>query len=742
MEMLVLWVSLYRFENAKGMNMDYIAHSKNKAGKLHYIREHLEETAHFMSRFTKNSNYLKIFVQAAFMHDMGKYSLEFQRYITQGGRRGSAPHAFLGASFARYLKQSEIAFVVDGHHKGLPDKSTLKVGTVSPDEWKSKKYQELTQIFLQDIGKSEREFENVGVAFSGFQREVFIRYLFSALTDADWLSTEKHLDETTFSTRKNISLDYDHLINLLEKDIDGKDKNGHINMLRNEVRQYALSLATGTIGFYSLGLPTGLGKTLISVTWALIHASKHNLKRIIIVVPYLTIIDQTSKILKRIFGEQWILEHHSDYNEEEVKQEQKPKEPHIKKLATENWNYPVIVTTTVQFFDSIFSNKPRRCRKVHNIAESVIIFDEVQTFSTSLLEPILSVLKDIKDIMGTSFLFCTATQPAFEKRSNFQNGIEHIIPLVKNPAHIFGSTRRVNYKSVHNFNSISIEELINEMNITDGRSTLSIFNTKRNALKAYTVVKETNNRWKKLYHLSKSMCPHHRKKMIDQIREDLKNGELIFVASTQLVEAGVDFDFPCVYRDIAPLESIIQAAGRCNREGKLLPEGRLGKVFIFKLENAVFPDKLYKTLSLHTLKLLEQNIDQLHEYDFFTTYYTGIVNLFVDTDKKKVNEARETLNFKAVADMFHLIEDKAVSVFIANYSKETLDFLYKIKYKEFLNKDEYRYMQQYSVQVYANFMEKTRGKWEEKEQGYYVWHGSYREDTGICPEPELSDYIQ
>lgn len=719
--------------------MDYIAHSRNDMGKWHYIREHLEETAYFMNQFTRNGNYLKIFVQTALMHDMGKYLPEFQRYITQGGRRGSAPHAFLGASFARYLKQSEIAFVVDGHHKGLPNKAALKLDTISQPKWKSKKYQEITEIFLQDIDKSEQEFERVDVSFSGLQREVFIRYLFSALTDADWLSTEKHLNETFFSARKNISLDCDYLINLIEKNIDKKNKDGHINLLRNEVRQYALSLATGSRGFYSLGLPTGLGKTLISVTWALMHAKKHNLKRIIIVVPYLTIIDQTSNILKEIFGDQWVLEHHSGYNEEEAKQAQ-TKEPHIKKLATENWNYPIIVTTTVQFFESIFSNKPKRCRKVHNIAESVVIFDEVQTFPTTLLEPILSILQDIKDIMETSFLFCTATQPAFEKRTNFQNGIEHIVPLVKEPTDIFRNTRRVSYKPVHDFKPLSIEQLIDEMNVNDG-STLAIFNTKQNAFKAYSEVKKTN-RWNKCYHLSKAMCPDHRKKMIKQIRKDLENGEMIFVVSTQLVEAGVDFDFPCVYREIAPLESIIQAAGRCNRDGKLLPEGRLGKVFIFRLENAVFPDRLYETLSLHTLKLLEQNIDQLHHYDFFTAYYAGIVNLFVDTDKKRINESRADFRFETVADMFYLIEDKAVSVFIAKYSNETFEFLDKIKYKEFLNKDDYNYIQQYSVQVYRRFLEDTREQWEEKKQGYHVWYGSYREDTGICQKPELSDYIQ
>jgi CRISPR-associated endonuclease/helicase Cas3 len=718
--------------------MNYIAHSRNTDGKWHFLKDHLNETEAFMKSFTHNANYSKIFTQAALLHDFGKYPPKFQEYILNGGPRGSVPHAFLGASFARYLNQPEIAFVVYGHHKGLPDKSDLKTGTILSAEWKSEKYQEITKAFLQDIGKSEQEFARTGLIFSELQREVFIRYLFSSLTDADWLSTERHFNELLFFERKNISLDYDCLINLLEKDINEKNKNGHINTLRNEARQYALSLATMPPGFYSLGLPTGLGKTLTSVAWALVHAKKHNLKRIIIVVPYLTIIDQTAKGLKEIFGEQWILEHHSSYNEEDVKQE--PEESHVKKLATENWNYPIIITTTVQFFDSLFSNRPKRCRKVHNIAESVVIFDEVQTLPPSLLDPVLSMLQDMKNIMGTSFLFCTATQPAFERRANFRNGIDHIEPLVKEPRKIFGNTRRVDYKAVHNFDPLSVEELIAKINPGDG-STLAIFNTKQTALQAYLEAKKTA-RWNKFYHLSKAMCPIHRKKMIDEIRADLKNGEHIFVVSTQLVEAGVDFDFPCVYREIAPLESIIQAAGRCNREGSLAQEGRMGKVFIFRLENAVFPDELYKTLSLHTMNLLEQNIDQLHEYDFFTSYYAGIVNLFVDTDKKKINDARENLRFETVADMFHLIEDTATSLFIANYSKETLNFLNRIKHKKFLNKDDYYYMQRYSVQVYKNFLEKTSRQWKCKEQGYYVWYGSYHEDAGICPDPALSNYIQ
>lgn len=717
--------------------MEYIAHSKNTNGKYHSSKDHNKETETIMKSFINNTNYIKILTQIALLHDFGKYIQRFQRYLINGGPRGSVPHAFLGASFARYLNQLEIAFVVDGHHKGLPDFSDLKIDTIPPEKWTAEEYSKIVEIFLQDNNKNESFFHEKDINFSGLQREVFIRFLFSALTDADWLSTEKHFNETSSSKRKNISLDYDYLINRLEENIKGKNKNGHINILRDKVRQYAISLAALPIGFYSLGLPTGLGKTLTSLAWALIHAKKHNLKRIIIVVPYLTIIDQTARILKELFGEQWILEHHSSYNEEELESEQRIKDPHTKKLATENWNYPIIITTTVQFFDSMFSNKPKRCRKVHNIADSVIIFDEVQVLPLSLLEPILSILQDVRVIMGTSFLFCTATQPAFEKRAKFQNGIEHIAPLVKEPWNIFENTKRVDYKPVHDFEPLKIEELISGINPDDG-SILVIFNTKQNALQAYLEAKKSG-RWGKFYHLSTAKCPDDRKKTIEQIRTDLKKGEPIFVVSTQLVEAGVDFDFPCVYREIAPLESIIQAAGRCNREGLLLQPG---KVFIFRLENAVFPDDLYETLSLHTMKLLEQNIDQLHDYNFFTSYYAGIVALFVDTDKKGINDARKGLKFKTVADMFHIIEKKTVNVFIAKYNKDTSDFLDKIKYKEFLSKDDYIYIQQYSVQVYWNFLEKNPEQWEEKKQGFYVWNGSYHEDAGICRDPALSNDIQ
>jgi len=247
--------------------------------------------------------------------------------------------------------------------------------------------------------------------------------------------------------------------------------------------------------------------------------------------------------------------------------------------------------------------------------------------------------------------------------------------------------------------------------------------------------------WHSLYHLSTAMCPEHRKTMIERIRADLLDGKRIFVASTQLIEAGVDLDFPCVYREIAPLESIIQSAGRCNREGKMNEEGRLGNVYIFQLEGGKFPDQLYQTLSQYTLRLLKEDIDKLYTYDFFTAYYADAVKLFIDTDRKQISAARLDYKFETVASAYHLIDTKTTSLFIANYSQETLIFLDTIKYKPFLSKDNYRYMQKFSVQVYDNFLWNTKDQWEKKDEGYYVWYGSYAKDTGISSEPILADYI-
>ena len=357
------------------------------------------------------------------------------------------------------------------------------------------------------------------------QRETFVRYLFSALTDSDWLSTEKHFEKDISEMRVSAALPIYEMMGKLEEEFSRKSKEGKINRMRNEARHQVLQKAVMPCGFYSLALPTGLGKTLTSVAWALRHAKQNDLKRIIIVLPFVNIIDQTAQVLKGILGEEWVLEHHSSYNEDETRARDDEEKYSLieqrKKLACENWDYPVIVTTTVQFFESLFSNKPSRCRKIHNIAESVVIFDEVQTLPKEVILPTLQMLKNLQSVMRTSFLFCTATQPAFEKRTGF-DGIDAICPLIENPGELYKQTRRVKYQLLNDLAPIDSNALL-QAAIRQKTATLVIFNTKRAALGFYDRAKD-NAVWEKNYHLSTAMCPAHRKEVIDNIRGDLAAG--------------------------------------------------------------------------------------------------------------------------------------------------------------------------------------------------------------------------
>ncbi|MBN1769385.1 MAG: CRISPR-associated helicase Cas3' [Prolixibacteraceae bacterium] len=710
--------------------MEYIAHSENENGKKHSLNKHLNDVADITNSFCGFCRFHNIFNATGKLHDLGKYQPEFQRYLREGGRRGSVPHASWGAAFAKQFKLYEAAFAIDGHHKGLPDMADLQDDIAEFNVPGHELFSTIKEIFFKDLGIDENELNTEQLKLNPFERDVFIRYLFSSLTDADWLDTEKHFNSTLAEIRKAPEFNTSYLIEKLEGEIKNKSKEGYINQLRNQVREYAINNACGATGFYSMTLPTGMGKTLASMSWALHHAKHNKLKRIIIVLPFISIIDQTARELKRIFGDEWVLEHHSNFNDDEtlnreIADENIEVEKYAKRLATENWDYPIIVTTSVQFFESLFGNKPARCRKVHNIAQSVVIFDEVQSLPKELVMPTLSMLKDVQKIMGASFLFCTATQPAFEKTEKF-NGIENIEPLVENPKEIFGATRRVSYNAVNNYQPVEISDLASKVK-NEGVSTLSIFNTKNKALLFFKEIQNCTGY--KTFHLSTSMYPAHRKRVISEIRERLKNNEKILVASTQLIEAGVDFDFPCVYREIAPLESIIQSAGRCNREGKMDTPGR---VIIFAMADASAPNRQYSSLANFAKGLYNGKEELLFEHDFFKEYYRKALDLFVDADKKKIEDDRKACNFKTVAEKYQLIENKTTPIFILCDESRTL--YERIRYKPILSRSDFRAMQQFSVLVYDNFLKEHIGKLGREPQGYWLWHGEYSSEFGISTE--------
>jgi CRISPR-associated endonuclease/helicase Cas3 len=720
--------------------MKYYAHSENDRHEKHLLSDHLCETAKFTESFTWKLAYKPVFYLAGLMHDLGKYQREFQRYLETGGKRGSVPHASWGAGWSRLRRLIEASVAIDGHHKGLPNNSAWKSDTEPFRREEVEGFHEIVKTFLSDLGIEIDSFNALeSLSFSdASEREIFIRYLFSALTDSDWLSTEKHFNKIAFDTRSSLVLPVDELISKLEMEFSKKPRNGTINLMRNETRFQALQKADMPCGFYSLALPTGMGKTLTSMAWALNHAKKNRLKRIIVVLPFVNIIDQTAQILKEIFGDDWVLEHHSGYNEDEKTIGENEKNYSVieqrKKLACENWDYPIIVTTTVQFFESLFSNRPSRCRKVHNIAESVVIFDEVQTLPKEVVLPTLQMLKNVLPIMKTSFLFCTATQPAFEKRENF-DGIDNITPLIENPDELYEGTKRVKYYFINDLSPVDSGRLL-EIASQETKSILVIFNTKKAALEFYNSAKNNQCR-ERQYHLSTAMCPSHRKNVIENIRTDLKAGKNILVSSTQLIEAGVDFDFPVVFRAIAPLEAIIQAAGRCNRENKLGKSG--GKVFLFKLFDSGMPDKTYAACATHAEEFLRTDMNQLHDWRAFNKYYSQVVRLYVDPDRYKVNTARGQFNFQVVNDSYHIIRNQTDPLFVFQFNDESRSLFHAVEHKKFLSREDFRKLQPYTVQVYKHFLLQHAKLCKLMPQGFTVWYGGYDMDTGISVEPLDAD---
>lgn len=722
----------------------YIAHSENNKGEIQTMTHHSLGVAQFMKEFVLSEKFSDLYEFCGLTHDIGKYSNEFQRYIA--GDNIKTKHSIYGALYAFDKRYVEIALPVFGHHAGLPNCPEMRQQIFAELNCKKEKYNSICKKWLSDVENqiSLPDNENfLGLSDVLFQ-ELFVRMLYSSLVDADSLDTERHFNTEKFNTRKSPSFDSQLLLSKLQQTLKSFEANPEkneleINKLRNNVRIFAESKAKLPQGCFSLTLPTGLGKTICSINWALHHAKYHdNIKRIIIVLPFISIIDQTAEVLKNIFDDDncnYVLEHHSNVIYMEDKDEDEF-EYNPKLLATENWDYPIIVTTNVQFFESLFSNKRSMCRKLHNIQDSIIIFDEIQTLPFSVTESTLTMLDNLQQLCRCSMLFCTATQPDFESREGF-SGIKHIESLVENPQLVFEQTRRVTYHPIDDYKEISISEL-SDLVSKNSQSSLVVFNTKKKARLFFEEMKDASQY--KLYHLSTSMCPIHRKRVIKDIRESLRIGEHIIVSSTQLIEAGVDMDFPIVYRELAPLESIIQSAGRCNREGKMKDEAgqeKKGDVYLFSLMESGQPSKQYHSWSEFANLLYKGNETKLYTHDFYSYYYRELVRNFANTDKLCITNDRKKLLFQTVADKYKIIDNKTQSVFVPNYNEDSLELYTHIKNQEFLTKHERQLISQYSVQIYDKFLRENIPLINIEKCGVLVWTGAYSKDFGL---PFIQDF--
>ena len=552
----------------------YIAH-RTEDGREQPLIDHLRGTARLCEAFAQPFGAGALGRELGLAHDAGKYSRAFQRRIR--GEDVRVDHSTAGAQEIAPLFGWYAAYCVAGHHGGLPDGgSGSDVDSCPTLCGRLKRRVEPHEDFAREVS-----LERVGFRLPrylgkrGFTMSFFVRMLFSCLVDADFLDTEAFCQKAP--PPRGSALTVQTLLARLDahtaKWKDPKAPPTDLNLARNRILHACEEAGEALApGLFTLTVPTGGGKTVSSLAFALHHARAHGKRRIVYVIPYTSVIEQTADKFREILGSEAVLEHHSNVDFGDDGGESPDPEKERKKLASENWDMPVVVTTAVQFFESLFANRPSKCRKLHNLADSVIIFDEAQTIPLKYLLPCVRAIAELTANYGASCVLCTATQPAlgplFEALSP-ELAPREIAPAL--PAEVF---RRVRYEAL---GRLSDEELTERLNAHE--RVLCIVNTRKQAQAIYRLLDPQGS-----YHLSTLMTPQHRREMLTEIRKRLDEKEPCRVVSTSLIEAGVDVDFPVVYRAEAGLDSLVQAAGRCNREGRNAAEE--SPVYIFRPDAA------------------------------------------------------------------------------------------------------------------------------------------------------------
>lgn len=589
-----------------------------------------------------------------------------------------------------------LAYCIAGHHSGLLDWTSSGEANLDRRLSKTDCYQEMLKDAPEEMQEVVASLDQPLV--DDFEKEMhqWIRMLFSCLVDADYLDTERFMQPEQANRRGQ----YDSMETLKDRfdtymeSLTADAPASFINEKRAAILSRCREMAGGLPGFFSLTVPTGGGKTLASMAWALIHAVRYQKDRIIIVIPYTSIIVQTAAVLRNIFGAENVVEHHSNLQQDSNDE----RSPSL--LATENWDAPIIVTTNVQFFESLYACRSSRCRKLHNICNSVVILDEAQMLPVEFLNPVLDVLQSLQASFKASILFTTATLPVFSGHigtgPEVFNGLKTpVTEITSVHDNLFEAFKRVELHWPEPNTTTTFDELAGKLSGYD--SVLCIVNTRKEARELCRRMPEGT------LHLSRMMCSAHIMEVIKLIKQKLKNNEPVRVISTQLVEAGVDIDFPVVYRAFAGLDSIIQAAGRCNREGKLNKKGELGQVFVFKFENCILRGVMGKGANALREMLSVSDGEDLFSpaciAQYFSLFYANCNTFDKAEIKKNLYEGASEMNFlfATAADRFRLIDDKdSVSILVGYGDGATLLEELKRNGPEFWL---LRKLQQYSVSV-------------------------------------------
>ncbi|MFN7716711.1 MAG: CRISPR-associated helicase Cas3' [Pseudanabaenaceae cyanobacterium] len=701
----------------------------------HSLREHLSEVAQKTERYANKFDAGVLGYYAGLWHDLGKYNPEFQEYLrlcniaSKAGKaapRSKVPHAFHGARLA-WEKCMPLAPIIYGHHGGLPEKEDLKSKLRNPDLEAS--YQEVLKQVPKDLQEiaAKINFSQLMAKLikDAHSYEFLTRMIFSCLIDADHLDTEAHFNpEISIQRGSRVTItELWHLLEAHQRNLISNAAGIPVNQIRADVYRACVEASELSAGIFRLAVPTGGGKTLSGLSFALRHGIKHNLDRVIVAVPYTSIIEQTVNVYREIFGEDAVLEHHSASKEPDT--EDARREVAQARLATQNWDAPLIVTTTVQLFESLFANRPSRCRKLHNIVGSVIILDEVQTLPNHLLVPILSVLTELVEYYRVTLLLCTATQPALEGQNpylvGFTKGSVKDIILPETTRQHFSNLSRVNYSLPQE--SWNWARLATDLAQQD--QALVVLNTRKDALAVVAELKAELKTNDHVFHLSTLLCGKHRQEVLATVRERLKHEQPCILISTQVVEAGVDLDFPTVYRAIAPLDRIVQAAGRCNREGKRTQKGR---VVIFDPQEGSTPKGEYETAIAITKTLLNSSNFDLDSPIIFEAYFCQLYKN-VPTDKQRIQELRKRLDYPEVAKQFKFIRDDTTPVVI-KYDDQACDLLQLIERRGLCSRD-WRSLQPYLVNLRNYEFKQAEDFRREIAPSLWVWQDGYDPVQGI-----------
>lgn len=735
------------------MTMEYYAHTR-KDGKRQTVKEHLEGVSKLAEGFSVD--FLKpLAKKASYDHDPGKCALKYQWRLDDDNIKFS--HAACGAlEYKKFADKNDcfaplMEYCIAGHHTGLMDGGTDADNSDSPtlngilkraDEYTGDSdYSayateiEFATLTQEEITPPLNELLSTKDPTERIERYAFFtKYVFSCLTDADFLDTEIFCNE---NVERGMSGDFEKALDKLNRELSDMPSDNPLRQARSRIQQQAFDNSVNKSHISILDMPTGSGKTLCSLKLAL----ESGKKRIIYVIPYTSIIEQTANKFEKMFGDVLpVLQHHSNYSYDGDTEEEKKTAEKLKRTC-ENWDAPLIITTSVQFFQSLYHYKGSALRKLHNLRDSVIVFDEIHLIPTNLLRPCLKAVGYITKYLNSEALFLSATMPDYSKL------FDKFLPDVNynklvTDRNDFKYFKKCEYEDKGKTTLETIAE-----NASQCKNALIVVNTKKTAAELYKLVQGEK------YHLSANMTPAHRSRVIEVVRKKLKKGEHITVVSTSLVEAGVDLDFNTVFRQLSGLDSILQAGGRCNREGK----DAKGYVYVFDI------DETYRkgsdlAMRINKTKGLLKKYQDITSYDCIKEYYDGIFDFnqsrIAENSIAKYNEQSNSFDrqglmspysipFRSYAMQFEYISADTISIVIDDPNDQTCHELVETLRNGDMSVR--RALQKYSVSVYMNVFKDlySQGVLNDHGTGIFILENQsyYNNETGLNTQAAMQDYF-